>query len=405
MSSYIDDDFVVHGRTTPMWEKPGHLSNSQLTTTTRRLTQNTLYSPDNKRDMRRSFDEKHLSDVANQLNNMSDSMRKSVSFSRNSTRRSYDNDKSVWSDNDSIDEELVRLIDRDNAEADVKPRNRAMKQLQSLKTKQSEQLINRSVSPYGSQWYTKPMHLTPEKFAYHDTSLSPQRSVSSPAFHRPTGSLGASLAIAELAKENATEYDLQDMNDQFEAYPVDMMEKAFFPVTLGASKVVRTKLEANGDIDHSPSRSMTFSPAPKRRPKSAGSRPPTGSRSQSTRSRMTPVDKMFLMNANTPTIKDAGVIPSSPYEYELAKLRMDRLRLEEDHLLELKRQAELERIRGPKPKWYEMKTPQFHYEANKNNTLIKSKSDWQALYDYRQELSRASQNFDKSYNKSLYEDY
>jgi hypothetical protein len=44
---------------------------------------------------------------------------------------------------------------------------------------------------------------------------------------------------------------------------------------------------------------------------------------------------------------------SSPYKTELARLRLDSLRLEEEHLLELKRQAELERIRGPQPKWYE----------------------------------------------------
>ena len=42
---------------------------------------------------------------------------------------------------------------------------------------------------------------------------------------------------------------------------------------------------------------------------------------------------------------------SSPYQSELARLRMDRLRIEEEHLLEVKRQEELERIRGPSPKW------------------------------------------------------
>jgi hypothetical protein len=43
---------------------------------------------------------------------------------------------------------------------------------------------------------------------------------------------------------------------------------------------------------------------------------------------------------------------SAPYQTDLARLRLDKLRLEEDHLIELKRQAELERIRGPQPKWY-----------------------------------------------------
>ena len=38
-------------------EKEGHASNSQLTTTTSRLSQNTLYSTDNYRDLRRALEE------------------------------------------------------------------------------------------------------------------------------------------------------------------------------------------------------------------------------------------------------------------------------------------------------------------------------------------------------------
>ena len=41
----------------------------------------------------------------------------------------------------------------------------------------------------------------------------------------------------------------------------------------------------------------------------------------------------------------------SPYQEEIAKLRMERLQLEEDHLKELSRVAALEANRGPKPKW------------------------------------------------------
>ena len=47
----------------------------------------------------------------------------------------------------------------------------------------------------------------------------------------------------------------------------------------------------------------------------------------------------------------AAVVGSSPYQHELARLRMERLRIEEEHLLEVKRQEELERIRGPQAKW------------------------------------------------------
>jgi len=43
---------------------------------------------------------------------------------------------------------------------------------------------------------------------------------------------------------------------------------------------------------------------------------------------------------------------SSPYEVEMSRLRLEQLRLDEEQLLERKRQHELERIRGPQPKWY-----------------------------------------------------
>jgi len=38
--------------------------------------------------------------------------------------------------------------------------------------------------------------------------------------------------------------------------------------------------------------------------------------------------------------------------YGCFRLRLERLRVEEEYLLQLKREAELERIRGPKPKWW-----------------------------------------------------
>ncbi|KAJ6658815.1 hypothetical protein lerEdw1_019737 [Lerista edwardsae] len=47
----------------------------------------------------------------------------------------------------------------------------------------------------------------------------------------------------------------------------------------------------------------------------------------------------------------SSLIEMSPYQQELARLRLERLRVEEAWLLELKRQQELERTRGPQPKW------------------------------------------------------
>ncbi|XP_063292484.1 uncharacterized protein LOC134577588 [Pelobates fuscus] len=107
------------------------------------------------------------------------------------------------------------------------------------------------------------------------------------------------------------------------------------------------------------------------------------------------ISERFL---KTLTERDAGVslVETSPYQQELARLRLERLRVEEDLLLEIKRQQELERTRGPKPKWYEMKNSQFHYEARKNNELLKSSNDYQAIYDYRQDLTTASRDFQEN---------
>ena len=45
-----------------------------------------------------------------------------------------------------------------------------------------------------------------------------------------------------------------------------------------------------------------------------------------------------------------------------------------------------------------MKTPQFHYEAHKNNELFANKANWQSLMDYRQDLLKASREFSKTYS-------
>ncbi|XP_060115586.1 uncharacterized protein LOC132587326 [Heteronotia binoei] len=94
----------------------------------------------------------------------------------------------------------------------------------------------------------------------------------------------------------------------------------------------------------------------------------------------------------------SSLIQTSPYEKELARLRLERLRVEEAWLLELKRQQELERTRGPKPKWqvhvlYEIKNSQFHYEARKNNEFLRNGPDVESVCKYRQELAAASKEF------------
>ncbi|KAJ1144890.1 hypothetical protein NDU88_011184 [Pleurodeles waltl] len=104
------------------------------------------------------------------------------------------------------------------------------------------------------------------------------------------------------------------------------------------------------------------------------------------------ISKRFLESLTEGEIGQS-LMKMSPYQQELARLRLERLRVEEVLLLELKRQQELERTRGPKPKWYEMKGSQFHYEARKNNDLLRGSSDFQSLYDYRQELAAGSREF------------
>ncbi|XP_073512940.1 uncharacterized protein [Phyllobates terribilis] len=92
-----------------------------------------------------------------------------------------------------------------------------------------------------------------------------------------------------------------------------------------------------------------------------------------------------------------SVVGASPYQQELTRLRLERLRVEEELLLEIKRQQELERTRGPKPKWYEMKNSQFHYEAHKNNELLKTSKDYQSIFNYRQDLAASSKDFQEHF--------
>lgn len=77
---------------------------------------------------------------------------------------------------------------------------------------------------------------------------------------------------------------------------------------------------------------------------------------------------------------------ATPYQEELARLRLDRLRLEEERLLKKKCLDELERIRGPKPRWYELKTPEFHREAKRNNDILSLSGHYEDIMEYREQL-------------------
>ncbi|XP_038629602.1 uncharacterized protein LOC119950837 isoform X1 [Scyliorhinus canicula] len=104
------------------------------------------------------------------------------------------------------------------------------------------------------------------------------------------------------------------------------------------------------------------------------------------------ISERFLQSLADGDVRQS-LVEMSPYQQELSHLRLQRLRVEEELLLEIKRQQELERIRGPQPKWYEMKGSRFHYEAHKNNELLRNSNDWQSLFNYREDLLSASKDF------------
>ncbi|GFY70223.1 hypothetical protein TNIN_338691 [Trichonephila inaurata madagascariensis] len=70
----------------------------------------------------------------------------------------------------------------------------------------------------------------------------------------------------------------------------------------------------------------------------------------------------------TPT----ALLPPSPYMMELARLRREKLRIEEKMLLKRRQVLELERLRPPIEKWYEIKDHHFHHEAQRNNSYVKN---------------------------------
>ncbi|XP_059177675.1 uncharacterized protein LOC131956997 isoform X2 [Physella acuta] len=140
----------------------------------------------------------------------------------------------------------------------------------------------------------------------------------------------------------------------------DMLATKFFPVTLGESKsleMVNTIKPGKRNVSRQVAEASFF-------------------RTQSKRGLVNDTD---FLTAAAPHIK-------------LARLRMEKLRIEEEQYLELKRQAELERIRGPRPKWYELKTPQFHLEASKNNELLRNSDKWDDLLQYRENLINATKH-------------
>ncbi|XP_078699750.1 uncharacterized protein LOC144926655 isoform X2 [Branchiostoma floridae x Branchiostoma belcheri] len=540
----VDDDFVLHGRKTPIRDHPGgYFTNSQKTITTRDLTQSRTYDPGNYRpssktaamrtyrsDLRRSHSEddlrktkeemlqdifraegrslspsvyeleKSLTDLRLDLSALSNSgsfgkgqLNKSVSFSDKVQ------EKIVHSDSeDSVDEELRRLIDRDDEEASTGERGAGdiPRPLNSKNVTSHEYkwVSDKPAAEHDKQWYTDPKHLTSE-VGYYPTLQEggvPPRSVS--PVNRTIGRFGSEIADkspfarvtpADIAS-NATSYPVRlqapyiigvkslkppkiqprPQSPIRALSPALRMERMMEDVeeergrsrsrtrtsirtrsmspalrqsrgrlrsrssslTRGRSPspawkpVLKVKEEAPVFLDTSP---MPRKPQRKFSPRQSRSKSkkftwnsttPVPEKPMNADSALKDISKQFLQSLepetrkylleqsiknNTPLLAEADklsgrTVKDSPWEKELARLRLERLRIEEEHLLELKREEELERIRGPMPKWYEMKTSQFHYEAKKNNKLLRNSGHWQDMMDYRQELLNASREFSQS---------
>ncbi|XP_064595225.1 uncharacterized protein LOC135461884 [Liolophura sinensis] len=328
-----DRDFVLHGNSPPSFcDRPGNLTNSQNTTTTLNLNQTSGYRPKN------------------------------------------------------YTEELVRSHDSG---------------LSSLKKGDTIMSFGgRPKSTSDSSWYTNPVHLSEE---YDQYPLF--RSMGVPMRHvapvsRPVGFTGISLA-SEKPKQYALR-STEEMQDYVRSH-LGKDEVHHFPVTMSASKLVGPEppLVKPTAILHQHGIAQKLAPRRSRSP--TRSRSPMRSKSATRSLRKDQsfdatknLEKLYLMTSEAPAIGSADVYVTSPYQQELSRLRMEQLRLEEEQLLEMKRQSELERIRGPRPKWYEMKTPEFHYEAHKNTEMLKSKNSWNDLLRYRSDLTQASKDFQMS---------
>jgi len=76
----------------------------------------------------------------------------------------------------------------------------------------------------------------------------------------------------------------------------------------------------------------------------------------------------------------------SPYQKDLYRLKKEQLKLQEERLLRRKCTEELERIRGPSAKWYEIKTKDFCKEAKRNNDILSLQGNYQEIMNYRNQL-------------------
>ncbi|CAC5416041.1 unnamed protein product [Mytilus coruscus] len=205
-------------------------------------------------------------------------------------------------------------------------------------------------------WYTKPVHLSRQEYSRHGAS-SRSRSP-----HKNSGTIGAALALQDTRQ-------LNDDERNFSLSSKDSMGLKFFPVTLQASYELSDLDRKLEELENKP------------RPRTANSYVKTSYEPGS-------VNSMYLLGSEAPVTRKSSPLYTSPYVSDLSSLRMERLRIEEDRYLELKRLQELERLRGPHKKWYESTGPDFHYESHKNTEMIKSEKHFDKLLQYKEDFKQ-----------------
>lgn len=67
----------------------------------------------------------------------------------------------------------------------------------------------------------------------------------------------------------------------------------------------------------------------------------------------------------------------------MVRLRLDRLRLEEERFFKKKCVDEFERIRGFKFRWYEFKIFEFYCEVKRNNDILSLLGYYEDIMEYR----------------------
>lgn len=242
-------------------------------------------------------------DLGSLNSSLNKSYNKSVSFNNKLHVSRLDDEEGDLQE--EFAEELQKLIDREIEDSELT----------------QEDLAGKPVSPKDSAWYTEPLHLTKNtEFPVFEQLGIKEPTVSS--MKRSAGMTGTELAQRRVA----TECSLSE-----EA-------RLYFPVTLGeVPSVMRTitpSLPPENGIN-----TLRTEEKSKRMSESSYEFP-----------KQQAVSDYNYLKASQPFLDQTVV--ATPYQYELARLKMERLRLEEQRLLTSKREHELERIRGPEPKWY-----------------------------------------------------